>query len=356
MTATTPEQAVSPRNLRVAQWATGTIGTHALRSVIEHPDMTLVGLRVYSDGKQGSDAGTLSGLDTVTGVTATADIETILAAKPDCVLYMPILCDPDDLCRLLAAGVNVVTTCGDFHNPGTMDPALRERVETACATGGTSVYSTGSSPGFITEALPLVLASVQRRLNHLTINEYADVSRRDSPIMIFDIMGFGRPAGAFDENMLGYIAGNFGPSLRLLAETLGRPLDSVESRGELATATHDVTVAAGKIEAGTVAGLRITVTGISGGRPLMTFTANWYCTTDLDQQWALRGDDGWHVHVDGDAPLDVDIRFPVAPDRLPAVSPGYTANRAVNAVAAVCAAAPGIRTTADLPHIVTTLA
>ena len=38
------------------------------------------------------------------------------------------------------------------------------------------------------------------------------------------------------------------------------------------------------------------------------------------------------------------------------VSPAYTANRAVNSVAAVCAAPPGIRTTADLPWIIASLA
>ena len=33
-------------------------------------------------------------------------------------------------------------------------------------------------------------------------------------------------------------------------------------------------------------------------------------------------------------------------------TPGYTANRAVNAVPVVCAAAPGIRTTVDLPQVI----
>jgi 4-hydroxy-tetrahydrodipicolinate reductase len=36
-------------------------------------------------------------------------------------------------------------------------------------------------------------------------------------------------------------------------------------------------------------------------------------------------------------------------------SPGFTANRAVNAVSVVCAAAPGIRTTVDLPQIIANL-
>lgn len=35
--------------------------------------------------------------------------------------------------------------------------------------------------------------------------------------------------------------------------------------------------------------------------------------------------------------------------------PGYTANRAVNAVPFVCAAEPGIRSTLDLPQIVATM-
>jgi 4-hydroxy-tetrahydrodipicolinate reductase len=36
-------------------------------------------------------------------------------------------------------------------------------------------------------------------------------------------------------------------------------------------------------------------------------------------------------------------------------SPSYTANRAVNAVAPVCAAPPGIRTVLDLPTITANL-
>ena len=41
------------------------------------------------------------------------------------------------------------------------------------------------------------------------------------------------------------------------------------------------------------------------------------------------------------APLEVTLRMPIPLDRMAAVSPAYTANRAVNAVPYVCAAAPG---------------
>ena len=341
------------KTYRVVQWATGNIGARALRAVVEHPDMELAGVYVHSPGKAGRDAGELCGLGPI-GVAATDDADAIVALGADCVLYMPRALDPGEVCRLLAGGTNVVTTRGEFHHPASMDPALRERVEAACAQGGASIHSTGSSPGFITEAVPLVLTSIQRRLDGLTIDEYADLSRRDSPALLFEIMGFGKPPAAFDERRLSHGRTSFGPSLRLLAEALALPLDDIEAGGEVATAARTVDIAAGRLEAGTVAAQRLTVAGMRDGRPLLRFRASWYCTTDLDPAWEVRPT-GWHIDVEGDAPLDVDLRFPVPIERMGDVSPGYTAHRAVNAVPVVCAAAPGIRTSVELPQVIATL-
>ena len=339
--------------VRVVQWATGNIGARALRGVIEHPELTLAGVYVTSDAKVGKDAGDLCGLP-ATGVIATNDIEEIIALKPDCVLYMPSLCTMDEVCALLASGANVVTTRGEFHHPGSMDPAVRAVVENACQAGGTSIHSTGSSPGFISEALPIALASIQRRLDSLTINEFAELSKRDSPDLLFNIMGFGVPLADFDVRRFAYGAIAFGPSLRHLADALGMPLDSVESTGELAAARETIRIAAGPLEKGTVAAQKMIVTGVGDGRPLLRFAATWYCTDVLDQDWDLRAT-GWQVVVDGDAPLDVDIRFAVPIERMGDASPGYTANRAVNAVRVVCAAPPGIQPTAALPQIIANL-
>ena len=345
--------AAAPPRHRVVQWATGNIGARALRAVIEHPRLDLAGVHVHSAAKAGRDAGELCGLGPA-GVAATRDIGAIEALGADCVLYMPRACDIGEVCRLLESGANIVTTRGEFHHPGSLDPADRARVERACERGGTSIHSTGSSPGFVSEALPLVLASIQRRLDGLTIDEYADLSRRDSPGLLFDVMGFGRPPAVFGEERLARGRTSFGPSLRLVAEALGMPLDSVEAGGEVATAPRRTEIAAGVLEAGTVAAQRLTVSGMRGGRPVLRFRAVWYCTADLDPAWDVRPT-GWHVAVDGDAPLDIDLRFPVPLERMAEMSPAYTANRAVNAVPALCAAAPGIRTTTDLPHILAAL-
>jgi 4-hydroxy-tetrahydrodipicolinate reductase len=338
---------------KVVQWATGNIGARALRGVIEHPDMTLAGLYVFSPDKSGRDAGEICGLQP-TGILATREIDEILRLEADCVLYMPRALNTGDVCRLLASGVNVVTTRGEFHHPPSMDPDLRELVESACRRGGTSIHSTGSSPGFISEAVPLVLTSIQRRIESLVIEEYADLSKRNSPELLFDLMGFGSDPTTFDHSRWSHGVQSFGPSLRLVGDALSLPLDSVEGSGEVAVARRTVEMAAGRLEAGTVAGQRMRVTGMRGGRPLLSFVATWFCTPELEPEWVLRPT-GWRISVVGDAPLDVEMRFAVPLEQMGAWTPGYTANRAVNAVPFVCQAAPGIRTTVDLPQIIGTL-
>ncbi len=338
---------------RVVQWATGTIGARSLRGVVEHPELSLAGLYVYSDDKAGRDAGELCGLSP-TGVTATRSIDDILALGAEGVLYMPRAFDVDDVCRLLESGANVVTTCGEFHHPVGMDPGLRERIEAACQKGATSIHSTGSSPGFISEAVPLVLTSIQRQLESLAIEEFADLSQRNSPELLFDLMGFGGDPAAFDHSRWSYGIQSFGPSLRLLAEAISLPLDSVEADGEIALARRSVEIVAGRLEQGTVAAQRMRVTGLRGGEPLLRFVATWYCTSELEPDWQPRAT-GWRLTVAGDAPLDVEMRFAVPLETMGEWMPGYTANRAVNVVPFVCDALPGIRTSVELPQIVATL-
>ena len=347
------DPAVNTRPYRVVQWATGNIGSKSLRGIIEHPSLELAGVYVHSKDKAGSDAGALCGLDPV-GVAATDSMDEIVALAPDCVLYMAARLDSAEVCRLLTAGINVVTTRGEFHHPGSMDPDLRTAVEDACRLGNTSIHSTGSSPGFITEAIPLVMTSIQRRLDLLTIDEYADLSHRDSPELLFDIMGFGKQPEAFSEHRLAHARTSFGPSLRLVAEGIGLPLDSIEASGEIAVTRVDTQIAAGTLKAGTVAGQRISAIGMRNGKELLRFRATWYCTEEFDQDWEVLPT-GWRVSVEGDAPLEVDIKFPIRLEDMASTTPGYTANRAVNAVPYVCAAGPGIKTATDLPQLIAAL-
>ena len=333
--------------IRVAQWATGNIGTRALREVVRDPRLTLVGVLVYDPAKAGTDAGPLCG-ETPTGVVATTDREVIHALDVDCVLYMPRLVDVDDLVRLLERGVDVVTTCVELFDGGRALPEVdRDRIADACTRGGTSIFATGSSPGFITHVLPQALLMLQRRVDLVEIFEYANMSRRDSPHMLFEQIGFGTPmpdAPAAPRPV------RTPPSVAAVADAAGKPAESWTFVNETAAAVHDTEVLAGRIAAGTVGGRRMVYAGQHAGIDIVRITYCWYLTPDLDPAWEV-GATGWHVRVHGDAPMDVAMPFPVPVDDLAAFTPGYTANPPVNAIPYVVAARPGILDAADLPLV-----
>ena len=174
--------------------------------------------------------------------------------------------------------------------------------------------------------------------------------------MIFNIMGFGLEPERFQgAKRFAHLGHAFGPSLRAVAEAIGMPIDTVDATGEVARATRDLEIAAGVVRAGTVAAQRAIVTGRRNGEPFLSFTANWFVSTDIDADWDLVMSGGWRVIVDGDCPLDLQLRLTAPPETMAETTPGYTANRAVNVVAAVCAAPPGIVTTDQLPTVVANL-
>jgi 4-hydroxy-tetrahydrodipicolinate reductase len=347
------------RRYRVVQWATGNIGLRSLRTVIEHPDMELVGLVVFSDAKVGKDAGELCGLEPVGVPAARPNIEAVLALEPDCVLYMANHTDDEVLCRLLESGVNVVSSAGELHRRESIEPERRRRIEEACRRGGSSIHATGSSPGFITENVPLAMVSILRRLDCITIDEYADMSSRNSPEMIFGAFG-GDPASFDRQRIEGPAQGIYGglgagPSFHLIADAMSVPLDEVVTVGEVAAALDDVEIAAGSIKAGTVAARRSETVGVRNGQPLLRFRRTLYLSNDVEPDFELHQAPkpaGWRMRVDGDSPLDITIAFPVPEENWGEMSPGLTAHPPVNAVPYVCEAEPGIRTTVNLPRII----
>jgi len=347
------------RPYRVVQWATGNVGSRAMRRVIEHPGMELVGVWVSNPDKVGRDAGELAYVAPV-GIKATNSIDDVIALKPDCVLYMPHVNRVDEVCRLLAAGINIVSTRMEYQNPAGLDPADRAAIEDACRRGNSSIHATGSSPGFISEAVPIVLTSIARRVDKLTISEFADTSSRNSPEMLFGpMMGFGAAPGKMNEAMLHHMKHSFSPSLNLIAEAWGMPFDDVQTRQAQGVARQDVVIPAGVAKAGTVAATKTVVSCLHKGKPLIEFEAIWYISADVDttdgEEWNFRKS-GWRVLVEGDTPLDVTIGYRVSDADYPAFTPNLTAHRPVNCIPYVCAARPGFVTTLDLPQVIARLA
>lgn len=349
---------------RVVQWATGNTGQRALREVIRDPSLELVGVRVYDPAKDGVDAGELCG-EAATGIRATTDRDAVLKLDAECCVYMARATGSgqtragltqdelvDDLAALLEKGTNVVTTCTDLIARGMrLSDAHRARLADACRQGDSSVWASGTDPGFITETLPLALLSVQRRVEAIDIEEFGDLSHRPSPHMVMEQMRFGKPLDEFDpDRRKNHLFGEYHPALTVLADIAGLDIDEWTAEGGVAAAKTDLQIVAGEIKAGTAAAQRVTVVGRSGGVDRIRFTQYGFVAMDVDPDWELQPT-GWRVRVRGDAPFDVSMPFPVPLDDLASYVPAFNANGPVNAIPYVCTAPPGLLTTADLPHI-----
>src|SRR3989337_961758 len=147
---------------KVILWGPGILGEYVFRYLAGRSDLELVGVRCYSPEKDGKDPAELAGLAPY-GVTATRDVDALLALDADCVIFAPrsSLMDhtmpgsPDapleeELIRILAAGKNVVTPLGSFLHWRNLAKGKEsfERINAACKEGNSSVYSTGLDPGY----------------------------------------------------------------------------------------------------------------------------------------------------------------------------------------------------------------
>lgn len=335
---------------RVVQWGTGCTGKAGIKAIMRHPELSLVGAKVYSQAKVGQDAGAIAGVET-TGVIATDRIEDILALAPDCIVYMPDTESLDDMTRLLSAGINIVTPILGYNHRDSLEPAVRDQLERACAEGNSSLYASGSSPGWLSEILPFALTVTQSRLDRMIITDFSDMAASTfSAMMLFDKIHFGARPEEVDPNEPIGTAVSTPPTLRMMAEALGLRIDEIVSKRDFALTNSAVELQAGTVPAGTIGAVRMEITGFCEGKPVVTRRTIWHVTKDIDADWDLR-DDGIHYLVEGDVPLDVMIRISASAEQLADVQGSITANPVVNAVPYACAAAPGIRETSELPTV-----
>lgn len=345
--------------IRVALVGTGNCGRLALIQLIEDPRFELVAVGVSTDEKLGTDAGELAGLDVITGVVATRGLQAVLESRPDCLVYCAMgdtrpVEATRDVAAALSAGINVVGSApGGLQYPwGAMPQKAIDRVEDAARAGNSSVYITGVDPGFATDLVPFAIASTCQRIEQIKTMEIADYATYDGAEVMSIVMGFGNPMD--QPGMLfypGILGAAWGTAIKMLAAGLGVEVDEITESYELEPAPEDIEVAAGVIAKGTVAAMRFEINGMVGGKPVIVVEHITRVREDLRPDWAQPAQPGgsYRVEITGEPSYVVDI--------CPTSNRGdhnyaailAAAGRIVNAIPDVVAAAPGIRTTLDLP-------
>jgi hypothetical protein len=345
--------------LRVIQFSTGNVGRHALRQIIEQPDLELVGLHASGPGKVGRDAAELCGLDAATGVLATDDLDALVALGADCVVYMSQAeTRPHEalheLTAFLAAGTNVVATSLVWLiYPPHADAWLTEPLEAACLAGGTTMYVNGVDPGFSGDLLPLTALSLTASADTVLVQEVCDYGSYDDAEFTGVSFGFGATPDTVPMLFLpGVLASIWGGPVRLLADELGVELEEIRERYEPWVATEPIDCTMMHVEPGQVAAVRFAVEGIVDGRPRIVMEHINRLTSAAAPDWPFppEGRPGVHRVVVSGSP-GVEINTHLGLDGVDHNVAGViaTAAKAVNAVPVVCAAPPGLVSLRDLP-------
>lgn len=329
--------------MRVVQWATGAIGKTCLRAVLDSPEHELVGLYVYGSRKAGRDAGDIARRPR-TGVTATRDIEEILALDADVVLHAPRLQLPyqhhdEDICRLLRSGKNVITTAG-HHYPRAHGDARDAMFRAAALDGGVTLYGVGISPGVVGERLALALSGVAVDLDRIEIDEVLDATGMPDPEFAFTVLGMG--GAPLEGGPLPTLFGQlYLETLRFMADRMGVTFDRVEPDHHHELAADDLTVAAGVIRKGTVVATEWRWHGIVDGERFLTLAIIWTMDPTLPR---YAGRDHWTVRMTGRPTVVMTLNLvePDDPGVRTTAAQYVTAGPVVRAIPHVVAAPPGI--------------
>lgn len=333
--------------IKVVQWATGAMGKTCLRSVIDHPDLELVGLYVYGAKKEGVDAGDIA-RRAPTGVKATRKIEDILALDADIVLHCPLLQFPysahdADVCRLLESGKDVISINNYFH-PASLGTEHAAKLENSCRIGGSTLAGAGINPGFIAERIAAVVSGMCVELEHIDCREVYDCLDMPNANYVFDVMGMGQAPEKIDLKS-GHFALLFNDMYRqsvgALAASMGMKLDAIESDHRLVLAPRDIAARAGVIKAGTVAATSWQFHGLAGGKRVISHSVNWIMGADVP---GFEGFHHWTIKVQGKPGIDIkmDLVEPADTSVKTRAAQYGVAGAVTNAIPHVIAAPPGL--------------
>lgn len=227
--------------ITTAVWGTGNVGRAAIRAVHANPRLQLSAVVVHDPAKVGCDAGDLGDVGVDTGVSATDDVEAVLASRPDAVVYAASGdIRPDDaladIVRILRTGAVVVTpSVYALYDHHSAPPEVRQPVLDAIGAAGGSLFVSGVDPGWGNDVLPLLLSGLGSVVDVLRCQEIFDYSTYDQPDSVRYLVGMGQPMD-YEPPMIAPSVPTmvWGGQIRLMARALGVDLDDPRDRAAAA--------------------------------------------------------------------------------------------------------------------------
>jgi hypothetical protein len=257
----------------------------------------------------------------------------------------------DDVCRLLEAGINIVSSANIVT--GRWWDA-EDRLNEAGQRGNASLFGSGVNPGFVNQLL-LTASGVCSSVSQLSVWEEAECSGYASP-ELWETVAFGHaPDEPGIEEHFRRGCSVFEDTVAMMADALDLELDEIVYAPEVAVATKDIELGWTTFPQGTVAGLKNRWLGRVDGHDVIELGTVWKMTEDVEPNWEIRH--GWHLRVDGTPTIKMHVAgWPPAgreadSEALMSIAMIMTAMPTVHAIPHVVRARPGVVTYKDLPLI-----
>lgn len=318
--------------IRVLHVGLGPIGVAVARQVASRPGFRIVGGVDIDPLKAGRDVGEIAGLDRRVKALVSADAAAMLkASKPD----VAVLCTSSSLKRvmpqmetILRAKVPIVSTTEELSYPSGGNRRLAKLIDQLARKAKVSVVGTGVNPGFVMDALPIMLTAVCARVDAIAVDRIQDARIRRLPFQ--QKIGAGLTPDQFQKKVDDGSVRHVGltESIAMIADALGWKLDRItdEVAPRIASATVESEYLA--VDAGYVAGIVQDGMGYRGGRPVIR----------LHMEAYLGAPESYDaVRIDGLPSLNVKLAGGVHGDVA-------TASIVVNSIPRVLSAAPGLHT------------
>ena len=347
---------------RVIVWGTGFVGRMVIAEIVKHPLFELVGVGVSNPDKVGRDVGEICSLGAKLGLTATDDVDALIALKPDALVhYGPTAAHAIDniavISRFLREGIDVCSTAMTPWVWPTMHlnpPDWIEPITAACELGESSCFTTGIDPGFANDLFPMTLMGLCSEVSKVRASELLDYTDYEGD---YDFqMGIGKSPEyrALLENPEILILA-WGATVPMIAHAAGIMLDEITTTWHKWVTPNERKTAKGVIAPGNVAAVRFTINGVYKGETRIQLEHVNRIGSDAAPDWPSGNEnDVYRVDIEGTPSIhqETAFRFTDGSGR-DAAAAGCLATgmRALNAVPAVNDLSPGWVTALDLPLI-----
>ncbi|MER8062719.1 MULTISPECIES: dihydrodipicolinate reductase [unclassified Streptomyces] len=318
----------------------GATGRAIASSLLERTDVDIVGAVDRDPGVVGQDLGVVLG-GAPNGVVVVGDLADLPAAD------LAVVATTSDLNQvagillpLLERSYNVLSICEELAHPWRSHPDLARRLDDTAKAHGVTVLGGGANPGVLMDTLPLLLTALTQRVESVRIRRRTNMSRYGAILSKF---GLGLDPEEFEAaRNRGDVVGHYGfeQAIAALAAGLGWDLDSVEV-GKVEPAVVTTSPRAGnhlRIEPGQISAVTHAARGMFGGEAVIDLEIMFGFFEPADE--VTVGDD---YQIVGEEQV-IDLRSCVGFDSFLS-----TIAAAVNAVAAVVEAEPGLLSMGDLP-------